>query len=555
MCNPNPSVNSSTKTEKAAHQQPQGHLFLDLFFFFFFLSDEPPKLVVKQLQQPPSRSSSPPICITDVVKETKSLFKLAFPILITALVLYSRSALSMLFLGRLGDLELASGSLAIAFANITGYSVLSGLALGMEPLCSQAFGAQRPKLLSVTLHRAVIFLVVCSLPISLLWYNISTILLYLRQDPNITNMAHTYLMFSLPDLFTNSLIHPIRIYLRAQGITHPLTLASLAGALFHFPMNLLLVTRLRLGVAGVAAASAASNFFVLVCLVAYVWATSLHVPTWTAPSRECLTGWKPLLRLAAPSCVSVCLEWWWYEIMIVLCGLLVDPKATVASMGVLIQTTSLIYVFPSSLGFAVSTRVGNELGANRPNRARLSAVVAILLAFLMGLSATTFASGMRSGLWGRMFTHDAEIIRLTSAALPILGLCELGNCPQTVACGVLRGSARPTTAANVNLSAFYLVGMPVAVGLGFWVGVGFNGLWIGLLSAQICCAGLMLYVVGTTDWDFQAKRAQGLSCAGCDVIIPPPLTSSGDYSKGEEEEPLIIITVPSSSSSSSSSSR
>ncbi|KAM5547553.1 protein DETOXIFICATION 51 [Rosa sericea] len=544
MCNPNPSVNS-TKTQKAAeqvHQQPQAHLFLDLFF----LSDEPPKLVVKQVEQP--EFTSTPISITDVVKETKSLFKLAFPILITALILYSRSALSMLFLGRLGDLELASGSLAIAFANITGYSVLSGLALGMEPLCSQAFGAQRPKLLSVTLHRAVIFLVVCSLPISLLWYNISTILLYLRQDPNITKMAHTYLMFSLPDLFTNSLTHPIRIYLRAQGITHPLTLASLAGALFHFPMNLLLVTRLQHGVAGVAAASAASNFFVLVCLVAYVWATGLHVPTWTAPSRECLTGWKPLLRLAAPSCVSVCLEWWWYEIMIVLCGLLVDPKATVASMGVLIQTTSLIYVFPSSLGFAVSTRVGNELGANRPNQARLSAVVAILLAFLMGLAATTFASGMR-GLWGRMFTHDAEIIRLTSAALPILGLCELGNCPQTVACGVLRGSARPTTAANVNLSAFYLVGMPVAVGLGFWVGVGFNGLWIGLLSAQICCAGLMLYVVGTTDWDLQAKRAQGLSCAGCEVILPPPPPppSTSSDSKGEEEQPLIIITMPSSS--------
>jgi MATE family multidrug resistance protein len=410
----------------------------------------------------------------------------------------------------------------------------------MEPLCSQAFGAQRPKLLSVTLHRSVIFLAVSSLPISLLWLNISTILLHLRQDPNITRMAHTYLMFSLPDLFTNSLIHPIRIYLRAQGITHPLTLASLAGALFHLPMNLLLVTRFRLGVAGVAAASAASNLFVLLSLVLYVWATGLHLPTWTAPSRECLTGWKPLIRLAAPSCVSVCLEWWWYEIMIVLCGLLVDPTATVASMGVLIQTTSLIYVFPSSLGFAVSTRVGNELGANRPYRAKLSALVAVTLAFVMGLSATTFASGMR-GVWGRMFTKDAEIVRLTSAALPILGLCELGNCPQTVGCGVLRGSARPSTAANVNLSAFYLVGMPVAIGLGFWLGVGFNGLWIGLLSAQICCAGLMLYVVGTTDWDFQAQRAQALSCAGYEGIRP----SCSDC-EAEQVHPLIIITEPSS---------
>ncbi|KAG2311475.1 hypothetical protein Bca52824_023032 [Brassica carinata] len=52
-------------------------------------------------------------------------------------------------------------------------------------------------------------------------------------------------------------------------------------------------------------------------------------------------------------------------------------------MGILIQTTSLLYIFPSSLGFAVSTRVGNELGSNRPNTARLSAIVAVTFAGVM----------------------------------------------------------------------------------------------------------------------------------------------------------------------------
>lgn len=225
--------------------------------------------------------------------------------------------------------------------------------------------------------------------------------------------------------------------------------------------------------------------------------------------------------------------------MIVLCGLLVDPKSTVASMGVLIQMTSLIYGFPSSLGFSVSTRIGNELGANRPERARLSAVVAVLVSGVMGLSAMGFTYGMRDR-WGRMFTGDDQILRLTSAALPILGLCELGNCPQTVGCGVLRGTARPSTAANVNVSAFYLVGMPVAIGLGFWAGIGFCGLWLGLLSAQVCCAGLMLYVVGTTDWEFQANKAQLLTCAGCvDRTLP------GSDCRVEEEQPLICIVVTS----------
>ncbi|KAJ1438001.1 Multi antimicrobial extrusion protein [Sesbania bispinosa] len=472
-----------------------------------------------------------------IMTEVKSLMLLAFPIALTALIFYSRSMVSMLFLGHLGDLQLAAGSLAMAFANITGYSVLSGLSLGMEPLCSQAFGAKRPKVLSLTLHRCVMFLLACAIPISMLWLNMSKIMLWLHQEPHITNMAQTYLFFSLPDLITNSFVHPIRIYLRAQGITHPLTLASLAGTILHLPFNYLLVTRLGLGVAGVAAASAASNLSILLFLVAHVWLTGLHRDTWTAPSRECLTGWKPLLRLAAPSCVSVCLEWWWYEIMIVLCGLLVDPTATVASMGILIQTTSLIYVFPSSLGFAVSTRVGNELGANRPFRAKLSAVVSVFVAAMMGFSAMFFATGMRHR-WGRMFTADEDILRLTAAALPILGLCELGNCPQTVGCGVVRGTARPTVAANVNLSAFYLVGMPVAVGLGFWLDVGFCGLWLGLLSAQVCCAGLMLYVIGTTDWDFEAQRAQILT------LVDENGGSGGNGMMNGEEEPLTgIVTL------------
>ncbi|KAI3781758.1 hypothetical protein L2E82_11782 [Cichorium intybus] len=478
---------------------------------------------------------------SQIIHETKALFKLSSPIALGALILYSRSILSMLFLGHLGDTELAAGSLAIAFANITGYSILSGLALGMEPLCSQAFGAHRRKLISLTLHRTVIFLLVVSIPITILWINTSRILVYLHQDPNIARLARTYLCFSIPDLVSNSFIHPTRIYLRAQGITYPLTIASLVGTVVQLPLNYLLVSRLHFGVAGVAAASSTSNFVVLVVFVTYIWWAGLHLPTWSNPTHECLTGWRPLIRLAAPSCVSVCLEWWWYEIMIVLCGLLVNPQATVASMGVLIQTTAFLYIFPSSLGFAVSTRVGNDLGANRPDKARIVALVSIFLAGLMGLSAMIFATSMRK-TWGQMFTNDSDILKLTSFALPIIGLCELGNCPQTVGCGVVRGIARPTTAANVNLGAFYMIGMPVAIALGFGLRAGFIGLWMGLLSAQLCCAGLMLYVVGRVDWEEEAKKAKVLtSNDGANGEIPLQYSSDCNH---ENEQAIHIVVMP-----------
>ncbi|CAA0403717.1 unnamed protein product [Arabidopsis thaliana] len=476
--------------------------------------------------------------ITELKSEARSLFSLAFPTILAALILYARSAISMLFLGHIGELELAGGSLAIAFANITGYSVLAGLALGMDPLCSQAFGAGRPKLLSLTLQRTVLFLLTSSVVIVALWLNLGKIMIYLHQDPSISSLAQTYILCSIPDLLTNSFLHPLRIYLRAQGITSPLTLATLAGTIFHIPMNFFLVSYLGWGFMGVSMAAAASNLLVVIFLVAHVWIAGLHQPTWTRPSSECFKDWGPVVTLAIPSCIGVCLEWWWYEIMTVLCGLLIDPSTPVASMGILIQTTSLLYIFPSSLGLAVSTRVGNELGSNRPNKARLSAIVAVSFAGVMGLTASAFAWGV-SDVWGWIFTNDVAIIKLTAAALPILGLCELGNCPQTVGCGVVRGTARPSMAANINLGAFYLVGTPVAVGLTFWAAYGFCGLWVGLLAAQICCAAMMLYVVATTDWEKQAIRARKLTCTeGVDVVITTTQTN------GDLSEPLIyVVTV------------
>lgn len=465
---------------------------------------ELPALPIQQTEKPHKSHFS------SVIAEANSIAQIAFPMILTGLLLYSRSMISMLFLGRLGELALAGGSLAVGFANITGYSILSGLAMGMEPICGQAFGAKRHSLLGLSLQRTVLLLIFASIPISLLWLNMKKILMVCGQDQAISSEAQSYLFYSLPDLLAQSLLHPLRIYLRTQSITLPLTLCATLSIFLHIPINYLLVWHLNLGIKGVALSGVWTNFNLVASLIVYILVSGVHKKTWGGISTECFREWKSLLNLAIPSCISVCLEWWWYEIMILLCGLLLNPKATVASMGILIQTTALIYIFPSSLSFSVSTRVGNELGANRPEKAKLAAIVGISCSFVLGISALVFAVMVRN-VWAGMFTQDREIIALTSLVLPIIGLCELGNCPQTTGCGVLRGTARPKVGANINLGCFYIVGMPVALGLAFFAGFDFQGLWLGLLAAQGCCALTMLVVLGLTDWDSQAQRAKQLT--------------------------------------------
>ncbi|CAK9166491.1 unnamed protein product [Ilex paraguariensis] len=88
--------------------------------------------------------------LSEVVEEIKQLYAIAFPMIITGLLIYSKSAISMVFMGRLGKEALAGGSFSIGIANITGYSVISGLAMGMEALSSQAYGAKQWPLMGHT---------------------------------------------------------------------------------------------------------------------------------------------------------------------------------------------------------------------------------------------------------------------------------------------------------------------------------------------------------------------------------------------------------------------
>ncbi|GMH09022.1 hypothetical protein Nepgr_010862 [Nepenthes gracilis] len=517
--------NSSSQTHPPTMTDPEANLHAPLI-----------------LISPGQERSHRPLLVSLAIKEANSIARIALPVIMTGLLLYCRSMISMLFLGRLGNLSLAGGSLALGFANITGYSVLSGLSTGMEPICGQAFGAGRHSLVGLTLQRTILLLLFTSLPISLLWLNMNKILLFFGQDEDIATQAQLYLIYSLPDLFAQSLLHPLRIYLRTQSMTLPLTFCAALAIIFHTPINYLLVIRLNLGIRGVALSGVWTNFNIVISLVVYILISGVYKKTWAIPSlMECLKGSKSLVNLAIPSCISVCLEWWWYEIMILLCGVLHNPRATVSSMGILIQTTSLVYIFPSSLSFSVSTRVGNELGAIRPEKAKLSAMVGFVYSFVLGFSALFFAIMVRKK-WATLFSNDEEIIALTSAVLPIIGLCEMGNCPQTTGCGILRGTARPKIGANINLCCFYFVGMPAAVWMGFFAGFGFEGLWLGLLAAQGACAVAMVVVLGRTDWEVEAKRAKELTGGGGDV---------GDIKDFQDDELLKSDCISESSLNSS----
>ncbi|KAK7287104.1 hypothetical protein RIF29_00149 [Crotalaria pallida] len=454
----------------------------------------------------------PSLSLYEVKEELKSLAKISSPMMMTNMLLYSRSAISMLFLGHQGKVELAGGALALGFANITANSVLKGLTMGMDPICCQAYGAKRWSILSQTFYKTLCLLLLVTIPISLLWLNMAPILQWLGQDPEITRVAQIYLTFSIPELLAQAHLNPLRCFLRTQGLTSPLTIAASIAAILHLPLNYFLATYLNLGLKGIALATGLNSINMILGLVLYLIISSKPLKPWQGATflTSFFTNWRPLLSLALPSCISICLEWWCYEIMLFLCGLLSNPQATIATMGICIQTTGFLYVFPFSLSAALTTRIGHSLGAGQPSKAQSIATIGVFLAFSLGVLAFIILMFVRK-LWGKLFTSETQIIDMVTSVLPILGLCEIGNWPQTVAYGILSGTARPYVGARINLCAFYLIGLPVAFFASFMYKFELEGLWCGMLAAQISCFGMMVYTLIQTDWGYQSKRAEQLS--------------------------------------------
>eukprot|EP00250_Pteridium_aquilinum_P026320 c32834_g1_i1 orf=181-1083(+) len=207
---------------------------------------------------------------SEVGEELRHLLRNAMPLILAGLLLYPRGIISMYFLGHLGELELAGGALSIAFANITGYSVLYGLALGMEPICGQAHGAKQWSLMALTTKKAIIGLMWASLPIAFLWCNMERILLLCGQDEGVTAVASVYILHSVPDLPIHCILHPLRIYLRSQNITIPLSLCAALALPLHVLANIFLVSVLHMGVRGVALAAVWTNVNMLIFLIVYL---------------------------------------------------------------------------------------------------------------------------------------------------------------------------------------------------------------------------------------------------------------------------------------------
>ena len=451
--------------------------------------------------------------------EVKRQLYIAGPMICVNLLQYSLVVVSNMFVGHLGELELASASIASSFAGVTGNSFLIGMASGLETLCGQAYGAKQYHMLGIYLQRAIFVLYMVSLPVAILWWNMGSILRVLGQDPLICELAGRYAQWLIPVVFATATLQPLVKFLQTQSVVLPMALFSVATLCFHVPFCYLLVYRFGVGYRGAAIASGVSNWLNVLFLALYVKYSARCKRTWSSFSMEAFNDLPAFFKLAIPSTVMICLEYWSFEGLVILSGLLPNPQLETSTLSISLTTIAVLYMVPFGISAAVSTRVSNELGAGRPNAAKASVAIGVGMGLAEG---ALMATGLYMGrnLWGWAFTSEVEVVDYVSRCVPFLATIAIMDSVQGVLSGVARGCGWQTLGAIANLAAYYLVGLPTAIVLAFVYDLKGLGLWMGMILGIFTQTATLIGLTITTKWQKQAEDALGRVYSSASATLP-----------------------------------
>ncbi|KAK9951195.1 hypothetical protein M0R45_006652 [Rubus argutus] len=441
------------------------------------------------------------------VRELKKEGIIAAPMVAVTVLQYLLQLVSMVMVGHLDQLSLSSVAIAISLTNVTGFSLLSGMAGGLETLCGQAFGAEQYQKLGTYTCTAMISLVLLCPPVCLLWIFMDKLLPLVGQDPLISLEARQYSMWLIPALFGASILKPLTRYFQSQSLIFPMLVSSFAILLFHISASWTLVYKLGLGRNGSAIAFSLSTWLYVTLLGFYAMYSSSFEKTRITFSKDSILHVGEFFRLAIPSAVMVCLKWWSCELIILLSGLLPNPKLETSVLSICLTISTLHFTLSYGFGAAASTRVSNELGAGNPEAARVAVQAAMFLSVIEASIVSTTLFFCRYVL-GRAFSSEKQVVDYVAVMAPLICLSVFMDSLQAVLSGVAKGSGWQHIGAYVNLGAFYLVGLPVAVVLGFPLHFRGKGLWIGIVVGSAVQSTLLAFITGFTNWTKQAKMAR-----------------------------------------------
>lgn len=435
--------------------------------------------------------STPPGTATP--SEWRALLAIAVPVVVVQVGLMLMGVVDTLMVGRVSADALA----AVALGNLYVFTILvvaMGTLMALDPLVSQAVGARDEPGVTRAIQRGLLLGLLLGIVMMLLMAPATPLLRLFRQPPEIVPAAARYCHVSAAGLIPFLLFVVLRQSLQAIGRLAPIVITiGIANAL-NVLANWVLIFGLgpipAMGVTGAAIATVISRWSMWGLLLVLAW-RDLH-PHIAAPDRGAF-ALRPLARMLALG-LPIGLQQFLEVSAFAAVGLLMGTFGAlqVASHQIALNMAALTFMVPLGVGAAASVRVGHAIGAADLGRARRAARLSYVIG--AGFMSTTAAVFLLIPVpLAALYTPDRAVIAIAGSLIPIAGVFQVFDGLQAVGAGVLRGLGDTRVPLVAMLSGYWLIGVPVSVGLGFFTGLGPQGLWWGFVAGLASVAVFLLW--------------------------------------------------------------
>jgi len=151
------------------------------------------------------------------------------------------------------------------------------------------------------------------------------------------------------------------------------------------------------------------------------------------------------------------------------------------------------------LGNAAATLVGQNLGANKPDRAQKSTWLAARYNLVLMTATGLLLVAVAPGIAG-LFTNDPEVLRYGTSCLRILAVGIPMYAIGMVITQALNGAGDTTTPTLINFVCFWVLQIPLAYWLATDVSLGPNGVFIAIVVSESLVTVLSVIIFRTGRW-------------------------------------------------------
>ncbi|KYO66728.1 MATE family efflux transporter [Thermovenabulum gondwanense] len=435
----------------------------------------------------------------------KSIWNLAWPVVIEQTLAMVSQVVDMAMVGRLGATSVAAVGLSMQpFMLIN--SIIMGLSVGTTTFCARAKGAKNDEEAGLVLVESMIFSCILGLLLVISGFIFAEkILDFMNAEEKVKEIGAVYFRAMMPGMMFFFLFTIITAALRGVGDTKTPMIVNLQLNIIHIILNYILIFGKfgipALGALGAGISTSISRF-IGALIIFYKLKNPegiLYIEFLKLVKRFNYDLFKRIIYISVPAAL---------ERIISSAGQMQYARQ-VASLGTLLYAAHSISInvesfsYMPGIGFATAATAltGLKLGAKDFQGARISVSISNRMAVItMGIMGFLFF--IFPVFFLRIYTDDTQIIKRAVVLLRIVAFTQIPEAISFVISGALKGAGDTRFVLYVNIVGMWIVRLSLTAVFMRYFHLSIIGAWIAMFIDWVVRSILYYYRLKSEKWQF-----------------------------------------------------